>query len=198
MDLEGVLSTDLGLVFKAHRLVYHSTLGLRVIKKCECRGRRAWIWKGCSRSWLPGLPLATSRSSTCCPCATGYTCVTRVTTCVTRLPTTVCNPSGDSCRVCHWRHPGLSPLSFSYGVAYHRPYGSYRPGSAIGDIQVQLLHRNVQRFRGVLVFKAHKLLRHSTLGVRVIKKKKKSRPKPPSFCTRKGVEGRESQTVVTT
>jgi len=153
VDLEGVLSTDLGLVFKAHRLVYHSTLGLRVIKKCECRGRRAWIWKGCSRSWLPGLPLATSRSSTCCPCATGYTCVTRVTTCVTRLPTTVCNPSGDSCRVCHWRHPGLSPLSFSYGVAYHRPYGSYRPGSAIGDIQVQLLHRNVQRFRGGLVLK---------------------------------------------
>ena len=37
----------------------------------------------------------------------------------------------------------------------------------------QLLHRNVQRFRGGLVFKAHRLLYHSILGLRVIKKKKK-------------------------
>jgi len=35
-----------------------------------------------------------------------------------------------------------------------------------------LLHRNVQRFRGGLVFKAHRLVYHSTLGLRVIKKKK--------------------------
>ena len=33
---------------------------------------------------------------------------------------------------------------------------------------------DVQRFRGGLVFKAHRLLYHSTLGLRVIKKKKKS------------------------
>jgi len=32
--------------------------------------------------------------------------------------------------------------------------------------------RNVKRFRGELVFKAHRLLYHSTLGLRVIKKKK--------------------------
>ena len=31
----------------------------------------------------------------------------------------------------------------------------------------------MKRFRGVLVFKAHRLLYHSTLGLRVIKKKKK-------------------------
>ena len=37
----------------------------------------------------------------------------------------------------------------------------------------QLLRRNVKRFPGGLVFKAHRLLYHSTLGVRVIKKKKK-------------------------
>ena len=37
-----------------------------------------------------------------------------------------------------------------------------------------LLHRNVQRFRGGLVFKAHRLLYHSTLSLRVIKKKKKT------------------------
>jgi len=33
-------------------------------------------------------------------------------------------------------------------------------------------HRNVQRFRGGLVCKAHELVYHSTLGLRVIKKKK--------------------------
>jgi hypothetical protein len=37
----------------------------------------------------------------------------------------------------------------------------------------QLLSRNAERFRGGLVFKAHILLYHSTLGSRVIKKKKK-------------------------
>jgi len=36
-----------------------------------------------------------------------------------------------------------------------------------------VLHRNVKRFRGGLVFKAHRLLYHSTLGSRVVKKKKK-------------------------
>ena len=35
--------------------------------------------------------------------------------------------------------------------------------------------RNVKRFRGGLVFKAHRLLYHSTLGLRVIKKKNKNR-----------------------
>jgi len=37
----------------------------------------------------------------------------------------------------------------------------------------RLLGRNVNRFRGGLVFKAHRLVYHSTLGSRVIKKKKK-------------------------
>ena len=36
------------------------------------------------------------------------------------------------------------------------------------SIQEQLLHRNVQRFRGGLVFKAHRRLYHSTLGLRGI------------------------------
>ena len=39
----------------------------------------------------------------------------------------------------------------------------------------QLLYRNVQRFRGGLVFKAHRLLYHSSLGSRVMKKKKRAR-----------------------
>jgi hypothetical protein len=40
-------------------------------------------------------------------------------------------------------------------------------------VAFQLMHINVQRFRGGLVFKAHRLLYHSTLGLRVIKKKKR-------------------------
>ena len=47
----------------------------------------------------------------------------------------------------------------------------------------QVLCRNVERFRGGLVFKAHRLLCLSTLGSRVIKKKKKKsipRSPPPS------------------
>ena len=36
-----------------------------------------------------------------------------------------------------------------------------------------LREQNVERFREGLVFKAHRLLYHSTLGSRVIKKKKK-------------------------
>ena len=36
----------------------------------------------------------------------------------------------------------------------------------------QTLYRNVQRFRGGLVFKAHRLVYDSTLGLRVMKKKK--------------------------
>jgi len=36
-----------------------------------------------------------------------------------------------------------------------------------------LLHRNVHRFRGGLVFKARRRLYHSTLGLKAIRKKKK-------------------------
>ena len=36
-----------------------------------------------------------------------------------------------------------------------------------------LRRRNVQRFRGGLVFEAHRLVYHSTLGVRAIEKKKR-------------------------
>ena len=38
-----------------------------------------------------------------------------------------------------------------------------------------MLYINVQWFRGGLVFKAHRLLYHLTLGLRIMKKKKKER-----------------------
>jgi len=40
------------------------------------------------------------------------------------------------------------------------------------DVRTQLLYRHVQWFRGGLVFKDRRLLYHSTLGLRVTKKKK--------------------------
>ena len=53
----------------------------------------------------------------------------------------------------------------------------------------QLLSRNVERFRGGLVFQAHRLLNHSTLGSRVTKKKKKEKrtSAPVSALDRKSV-----------
>ena len=51
-------------------------------------------------------------------------------------------------------------------------------------ISEQLLSRNEKRFRGGLVFKAHRFLYHSTLGSRVIKKKKKKTfAQPPGRST---------------
>ena len=48
------------------------------------------------------------------------------------------------------------------------------PGVTLGwNGEEQLLSGNVERFRGVLVSKAHKLLYHPTLGSRVMKQKKK-------------------------
>ena len=44
------------------------------------------------------------------------------------------------------------------------------------SIEEQLLRRNVKRFRGWLVFKAHRRLYHSILGSRVIKEKESSTP----------------------
>jgi len=40
-------------------------------------------------------------------------------------------------------------------------------------VQGKVLYRNVKRFRDGLVFKAHRLLYHSHLGLRVIKKKRR-------------------------
>ena len=55
-------------------------------------------------------------------------------------------------------------------------------------IQEQLLHINVQWFRGGLVCKAHRPVCHSTLGLRVMKKKKRSSC-PPS-CTTSALSSR--------
>ena len=77
-----------------------------------------------------------------------------------------------------------------------RPTNAAHPSLSVQfAVQEQLLYRNVQRFRGGLVFKAHRLLYRSILGLRVIKKKtkKNTRPvfirpvpvAPPSFSQRR-------------
>jgi len=53
------------------------------------------------------------------------------------------------------------------------PIGEGRtPGQEEGAGGGVQLYRNVQRFRGGLVFKAHRLLYHTTLGLSVIKKRR--------------------------
>ena len=54
-------------------------------------------------------------------------------------------------------------------IARLASHGARRENIAI--LGEQLFYRNVQRFRARLVFKAHRLVYHSTLGLRVIKKK---------------------------
>jgi len=57
--------------------------------------------------------------------------------------------------------------TFESAMHAHRNLSS----SAIGHYLSVLLGRNVNQFRGGLVFKAHRLVHHSNLGSRVIRKK---------------------------
>ena len=51
---------------------------------------------------------------------------------------------------------------------------------ATGDgSKKKILRRNVKRFQGGLVFEAHGRVHHSTVGCRVIKKKRKGRRSHP-------------------
>jgi len=73
---------------------------------------------------------------------------------------------------------------FGYGAGLQgREAGAVRRIRAstprLGRQGQPLLHRNVQRFRGGLVFKAHRLLYLSTLGSRVIKKTREVQPSVP-------------------
>ena len=73
--------------------------------------------------------------------------------------------------------PGPTPPASNMGARIAAGSTSHRPRKRPRDlrkliISVQLLLRNVNRFRKVLVFKADRLVYHSTLGWRVIEKKK--------------------------
>ena len=66
--------------------------------------------------------------------------------------------------------PLCVPLSLSSSL--------FLPLSQCSPTLIGGCHRNVQRFRGGLVSKVHRLVYHSTLGLRVIKKKKKKKRQP--------------------
>jgi len=71
-----------------------------------------------------------------------------------------------------WDNPRRALRGAPCGL--HPPYTAFSAQEFVCvSIEEQLRSRNVKRFRGGLVFKAHRLLYHSTLGLRVIKKKKK-------------------------
>ena len=61
----------------------------------------------------------------------------------------------------------------------------------VQEAEEQLLRRIVKRFRGGLVFKTHGLLYHSTLGSRVLKKKRKRVDVVWRRLWRSGVQGLE-------
>ena len=116
-----------GLVFKAHRLWYHSTLGLPLIKKNKENGRIKQpflFWK--TKYVLNLQPPKTPKE--------GYL-------------------KQSSRALPDWPDSGRS--------------GQF-------SIEEQLLLINVKRFRGALVFKAHRLLYHLILDLRVIKKRRRS------------------------
>jgi len=63
-------------------------------------------------------------------------------------------------------------MSLKYEPATHTR--SPEPCTLNSDDSLTNPKPNVQRFQGGLVFKAHRLLYHSTLGLRVIKKKRRT------------------------
>ena len=65
------------------------------------------------------------------------------------------------------------PLGASLSVCLSLSLALSLSASLSLSTRPQRARRNVQRFREGLVFKAHRLLYHSTLGVRVIEKKKR-------------------------
>jgi len=68
-----------------------------------------------------------------------------------------------------FRVPGFG---FQVSGSGFRVQGVGRGTWAYTVVGVQLLRKNMKRFRGRLVFKAHRLVYHSTLGWKVIQKKK--------------------------
>ena len=66
--------------------------------------------------------------------------------------------------------------SLHWGVGFGGWGLGFGVRNEVGPVEEQLLHRNVKRFQGGLESKAHRLLYHSTLGSRVIKKKRRLGP----------------------
>jgi len=72
-----------------------------------------------------------------------------------------------------WCWGGNQPVGFSERGSGVTPCLGLAEAPVRGEGLEQLLRRNLKRFRVGLVVKTHRLVYHSTLGWRVIKKKKK-------------------------
>jgi len=125
-------------VFKAHRLLYHSTLGFRVVKKRRRVTKKKKVPlhrcprdSSVSKNGTPGDPPGSTVEAEWLPGSVGW-----------------CWGGGHHCAT-GW----LTRVSWDN----------------LGGVEVQW-------FRGGLVFKAHRLLYRSTLGLRVTKKKVKQVP----------------------
>ena len=85
------------------------------------------------------------------------------------------NPTPASCALHDTRYTlHLQPFTVTFSIhAATSQYPHHRALYHSMHIQELLLSRKVEQFRGGLVFKAHRWLYHSTLGSRIIKRKKK-------------------------
>ena len=85
---------------------------------------------------------------------------------------------------------GLTSSLTSPKSNYAGPKSNHTDPTSVEAVPVRrlLLRRNVKRFRGV--FQAHRLLHHSTLGLRMTKKKKKDNQfcRPNIECCRSKIE----------
>ena len=147
-----------GLVFKAHRLSYHSTLGVRLIKKKKAS---------------PAPPTAKPRSIKCSRGA-------RPAPPSSLHPPTSPAHTGShrrSLTVRFERNSTENLTKFSENmVKFHLNV------SARAILDEKLEHKwSGLRGAHALIFKAHRLLYHSTVGLRVIKKKKGRDISPACF-----------------
>ena len=79
----------------------------------------------------------------------------------------------------------MALMSFAIGTLY-KLLGSWDTVPPSTLYSSQFNNKNVKRSRGGLVFKAHRLLYHSTLGLRVIKSVWRSRSAPSTSSSAAG------------
>ena len=75
----------------------------------------------------------------------------------------------------------LPIVELGTGLKGRIPDSGFGSFLTLADTNPESPRRNLKRFRGGLVIKAHRLLYHSTLGLRVIKRREKKPGSPPGM-----------------
>ena len=185
-------------MFKAHGLLYHSTLGLRVIKK-----KKVWVlgvgFMAAVRVWSYGWschwrnPRSEPSLAALCVWFEGIRSLKGSVLSAGRISSV---NALDARNLCTDARP-VTCARFNTRVARNRYWtmsntdcgrqgGSDLRGTSL---RFQGSSHTAASFRGGLVFKAHTLLYHSTLGLRVIKKKKKKKKAASGCCGPQGRAG---------